>query len=393
VATRRLAAWAVVALVLPALAGCASKETPAAAGSVSGGSVGGTAPSASPTVAAQPPPISGTSARWHFHDYWHGKPTIVLLDTHVNLTPALGGLAALVELPQGVIVPPEAGRLSVNVTWAEPTTGPSMGLVNLTYRPADSNDFLPIRDAENGKAVLIATTESMCDVPHRQKSLWAFNLTAKPSGDVPPGVPNTDVRVIVTATIGRPLFIDPPHFNWWQGGDTLDLVRTTAGALVTGTSPQGNVTLPDATSILGGGVPPQPDHVAPLVSGTNRSATIPASPGRIVPEGALTVVALLNWTSDAPGAPKLKLTYEEQNNPSSGPLPIVVDGAGSRVFVLPIQPPQTDTTYSNRTTWQFHVLPEGDSATAFKGTYVLTAWVTRLAPGDAVKVAQGGAAR
>ncbi|GEM_PF-4360555 len=395
-AVRRFAAWAVLALVVPAFAGCASKDAPAATGpDVSGGTVGGSAPTGSSATAApapQPAPISGTSARWHFHDYWHGNPTIVLFDAHVNLSAGAGGLSALVDLPQGVIVPPETGFLLVNVSWPASPAGSTAGLVNVTYRPADSNDFFPIKDAANGKAIVIPTTESMCDVPHRQKSLWAFNLTAAPSSDVPPGLPGTELHVVVSATIGRPLFIDPPHFNWWSGSDVLDLVKTTQGAIATAGTPQGNATLPDASGLLAGGAPPSPDRVSSTAASANRSVTVPATAGRIVPEGATNVVAVLNWSPDEPTMPRLKLTYEEQNYPSSGALQTAVDGATSRVFILPVQPGQTDTTYSNRTTWQFHVVPEGDSAAAFKGGFTLTVWVTRLPYADAVKMAQGGKA-
>lgn len=391
---RRLAAWAVLALVLPALAGCASKETPASTGSVDGGRIGGaksttTSSSSSSAEVPPPPPITGTSARWHFHDYWKGHPTITLTDQNVTLTPTLQGLSAVVELPQGVIVPPETGLITINLSWASPSTG----VINLTYRPSDSVDFLPYADAESGHAVRIFTTESNCDVPHRQKSLWAFNLTAKPSADpATPGFPTTQLRLVVQATIGRPLFIDPPHFDWWRDSEVIDLVRTTSGELSTLASPAANATIPDPTSIPGAlGVPPTQDNAAAFVQSVNRSARIPATPGRIVPEGATNVVVLLNWSAKAPQMPKLTVTYEEQNNPSSGELPVTVDGDQSRIFVLAVRPPQTDTTYSNRTTWQFHVIPEGDPAGAFEGSYQMTAWVTRLSGAEAVKIAQGGA--
>lgn len=386
---RRLLALAALALLAaPALAGCASKDAPEPVRSVSGGSVGGSASGA--TVADQPPPpaITGTSARWHFHDYWKGKPVITLLDTHVNLTPGAGGLSSIVTLPQGVIVPPETGYLTINVSWAAPSTG----VVNLTYRPSDSQDFLPFHDAPSGKPLFLNTTESMCDVPHRQESLWRFNLTAMPGSEVPPGLPATELHVEIKATIGRPLFIDPPHFNWWQDQTVLPLVATVRGDLATGVTPAGNATVPDATSLVPPSVPPRQDRIAATVTSANQSARVPVTPGRIVPEGAQTVVVLLNWTSDVPGAPKLKVTYEEANNPSSGAMPVSVDGDHTRIFVVQVQPPQTDTTYSNRTTWQFHVLPETDGAAAFKGSYVFTAWVTRLSVADAVKMAQGGGA-
>jgi hypothetical protein len=386
----RLAAWAVLALVLPALAGCASKhDTPAA--SVSGGTIGGgSAATGAPRSMAMPDaaPINGTSARWHFHDYWHGKPTIILADQDLQLQPSVGGLSAILELPQGVIVPPETGYLTVNVTWPAPATG----VINLTYRPSDSNDFATIKDAASGSPVIIPTSESMCDVPHRQKSLWAFNLTAMPSTDASnAGAPTNQVHVVVRATIGRPLFIDPPHFNWWQGGEALDLVKSVTMDLGTvATAQAGNVTAPDPTALLPKGTtPPTQSDVAATARQANESARIPATGGRIVPEGAANVVVLLNWTPAGPQMPKLRVTYQEQNFPSSGAMPVTVEGDTSRIFVLPIQPGQTDTTYSNRTTWEFHVLPEGDGAAAFKGTFTLTAWTTRLSQAEAVAMAKG----
>jgi len=393
VPSRSLAVWAVLLVTLPALAGCASKDTPASTKSVSGGSVGG-APSTSTGTAAEPPPpppISGTSSRWHFHDYWKGKPTITLSSVDINLTPGPGGISYLLELPQGVIVPPETGFLTINVSWPQPATG----VVNVTYKPADSNDYFTLpHDATSGKPIFINTTESMTDVPHRQQSLWRFNLTAMPGTDTtPPGVPTTQLHVEIKATIGRPLFIDPPHFNWWQDDLVIPLVAPTSGDISEGTTPAGNVSAPDPTGLpVKPGVVPRQDQVFTYAQSANASVRVPVTQGRIVPEGAKTVVVLLNWSSSAPNAPKLKVSYEEGNNPSSGVMPVAVDGASSRVFVLPVQPPQTDTTYSNRTTWQFHVLPEGDAA-AFKGSFVMTAWVTRLEGAAAAKVGQTGGAQ
>ena len=362
------AGW-LVALVLlaPALAGCADDAPTPAEEPVQRGGSTSPAPTADP-----PPPVvvkpKGTSERWHFHDYWKGAPTITLAELNVTLNATAMGpdglpsLSAIVELPNGVIVPAETGHLTVNVTWDPPTTG----LVNLSYRPADSNDYMPAGDLALGTPLVIPTTESMCDVPHRQQSLWRFNFTAKPEG-TPPQLPMRDVHVVITATIGRPLFIDPPHLDWWLSGDVIPVVQGAKGDVATAATRAGNLTL----------VPPGGASSAALPA--PQPVRVPVDPGRIVPEGAKSVVAFLNWTSDVPTDQKLVLAYAESNLPSAGDMAVKVDGKGSRLFVLPIQQAQTDTTYSNRTTWEFHVRPEGTEG-AFRGSFTLVAWATRLSP-------------
>jgi hypothetical protein len=372
----RLAVVLGVLLVGPALAGCAS-ETP---GSANGSSTPATAPFTDTTTSEPVVKPKTMNERWHFHDYWNGHPTIKLLDANVtfNVTQGADGLPALssiVSFPNGVIVPAETGFLLVNATW--PTTTPG-GAVNLTYKPADSNDFFALTNISNGVPGRINTTESMCDVPHRQESLWKLNLTAAPGG-VPPAMPPRDIHVTITATIGRPLFIDPPHFNWWQGSDVLTLVAGAKGDVSTAATAAGNFTLP-----------PVPPTGAPSPAAAQSDVRVPVDAGKIVPEGAQSVVVMLNWTSDVPNA-KLTLRYRESNLPSEGALTVTKDGATSRVFVLPVQPPQTDTTYSNRTTWEFHIKPDGGPNAAFHGTFTLVAWVTKLAPDEAVRQLAGGA--
>ena len=377
-------------LAAPALAGCASDE-PEARG-------GGTTPTGSGAPFAAPTPSTpdverprGTSERWHFHDHWKGSPTITLFDQDVtlNATPVGGdgvpAFSTLVALPHGVIVPPETGFLTFNVSYDDPHAG----VVNLTYRPADSNDFFAAGDLVKGTGFVLNTTESMCDVPHRQLSAWRFNLTGKPAAE-PAGLPSQTIRLNITATIGRPLFIDPPHLNWWRDGEVIPLVEAAAGELHTARTPAGNVTTPEPASVVpptptAPTVPPSTAPSAPVPSGDDLTTTyrVPVDEGRIVPEGAKSIVVVLNWTSQAPDA-KLALRYMENNFPTEGPMDILSDGTGSRIFVLKIEPAQTDTTYSNRTTWEFRIVPEGEPAAAFDGTFTLVAWATRLEPAAAV---------
>jgi hypothetical protein len=361
-----------IGLVAPSLAGCTDDAPSASGESVQKGSTrGGT--SSSSSGSSDPPPMvtpKPASGRWHFHDAWQGQPTITLLDAYVTLQPGRGpdGLPAafvVVGLPAGTVVPPETGHLTLNFSWN--VTG---GLLNVTYRAADTNAFAPAMDVANGASLVLPITESMADVPHRASSLWAFNLTAKPGGD-PPSVPSNEIHVNLTATIGRPLFIDAPHINWWKPGDVLPLVMKSEGVIETAVTPAGTFSLPKN---------PSADTTPAEVT---RNATVPADDGRIVPEGAKSIVALLNWTTEIPDK-TLLLRYRESNLGSDAFMDIAVDGATSRVFTLPVDPDQTDTTYSNRTTWEFQIVPEGDAASAFKGTYTLYAWVTRLEPAAAV---------
>lgn len=374
----RLALVVAMLALVPLLAGCASSPQPAAVQQAGTSQ----APFTDPTTVNAAPPPKPMSQRWHFHDYWHAMPVITLLDTNVtlNLTQDAAGLPALsqiVALPNGVIVPAETGFLTVNVSWASQAPG---GAVNLTFRPADSQSYRGAGNVTSGKPAVIFTTESMCDVPHRQESFWRFNLTALPNG-TPPTMPAQTVHLTITATIGRPLFIDPPHVDWWQGNNVLPLVAGAKGDITTATTRAGNLTTGGLGSVAAGAPPAPP---AP------QDVRVPADAGRIVPEGTATIVAILNWTGQAP-AQKLSLRYEEANFPSSGTMSIAKEGDSSRIFVLSVRPAQTDTTYSNRTTWLFHVVPEGGtgSEAAFQGSFTLVAWVSELQPADAVKAITG----
>ena len=368
VVDRRLPVILAALIVGAVFAGCAGDSDqgqPLQGGSASSGVVTSDPPT--PIVTPTPKP---TSQRWHFHDYWKGSPTLTLFDGNVTLNATVSdagtpALSALLLLPNGVIVPAETGSLTVNASWAQTAPG---GAVNLTYKPADSNGFFGAGMLANGKPVVVNTTESMCDVPHRQESLWKFNLTAAPDG-TPPGLPARDLHVIITATIGRPLFIDPPHVNWWIGSNVLPLVDGAKGDVFTATTAASNLTI--LTSPAAAGAAPSP-----------ASARVPVDDGRIVPEGAKTVIAVLNWSSQAPNQ-KLSLRYEESNLPSTGPMQLSKDGANSRVFTLDVRAAMTDTTYSNHTTWAFDVVPDGQTP-AFQGTFTLVAWVTELSAAESI---------
>lgn len=379
-------------LLAPAFAGCVggAKDEPGSEplkpGSTSSGSggsgSGSSSGSGSGSTAVTPPKPKGSAERWHFHDYWKNTPVITLLDANLTLGPAVDangvpGLGVLVELPQGTIVPPETGYLTLNATWE----GAPGGALNLTYRPADSNDFLPAGDLSNGLPFVLLTTESMCDVPHRQQSFWRFNLTATPGG-TPPAPPAKDFRLVLTAHIGRPLFIDPPHVNWWQDRETIPLVEKTQGEFQGAAVADKNLTVPNP---LGA----QPTSAA-RPSAFMEPQRVGVTPGRIVPEGAKSVVVALTWKADAPPGAKLKVAWSEGNAMTNGTMDVVSEGEGSRVFAIPLTPGQTDTTYSNRTTWEFRVLPDGERP-AFRGTYEFEAWASRLAPAEAVADAVGSA--
>lgn len=373
---RRFVLLACALFVFPALAGCADKSGDVTPSSqpVTQNSAGRGVTSDPANTEFVPPPPKTTNQRWHFHDYWKGSPTIVLFDGGLNLTPGTGAdglpaLSALLSLPNTVIVPAETGFLQVNVSW-DKSFG---GAMNVTYKPADANSFFGAGNVGQGTPATILTTESMCDVPHRQESLWKFNFTAMADG-TPPSFPSTEIHVNITATIGRPLFIDPPHFDWWLGTDIIPLIEDGKGDIVTAITPAGNLSVLGASS-------------APSSSAGPTNVVVRVDETRIVPEGVLSIVAIVNWTSEVPGA-KLALRYKEGNLPSEGALIITKDSATSRLYTLEVQPPQTDTTYSNRTTWEFHVLPDG-AGPAFQGKFTIVAWATRLSAAEAVKVLTG----
>lgn len=134
-------------------------------------------------------------------DYWQDNTTLELAQfngtmqcTRVVFPLFLGpdgagcenGFAFL-ELPNGTIVPPHTGLLTLELTWANTPTAPDpfTSRPDLLYTPANTRRFLRPENAvvEQGRAVYtLAVDPKMVDSPYANVSEWTFVLVLTSSG-------------------------------------------------------------------------------------------------------------------------------------------------------------------------------------------------------------------
>ncbi|MHB8606000.1 MAG: hypothetical protein ACYDCK_12170 [Thermoplasmatota archaeon] len=366
------------------LAGCLSGKTPTT-------EVTPENTNAPPREPRSPTPSGGTQAetqanasfdagqRWHFHNYWGTSPNLTLFDGDVDFQNGVPDVACCppivqegrldISLAQGKIVPPETGRIDVRLLY---NATPLLSGINVSFKPANSQAFIPAGAVKPQGSLRIPVSSAMTDVPHRSRSLWQFRLEAEPAA-AGVGIANGTVHVKIVATIGRPIFIDPPHIDNWQGQTILHEFKGTRAARVA-KSPDG--TYFDASS----------------GSASTSVASFPLVNGSIIPEGTQTVLARLRWTSDAPlpaasDPTSLSLTYSEENAGTKGALQLVKDSPGERIFKLAIDPKLADNPYGNQSTWIIDVNLDA-TAGAFSGSVTLDVWAAKL-PSDVAAIPAG----
>lgn len=363
---------AIVSLALAcslALSGCfSSGSTTEPAGKDSGS----TTPAKKPTTTTAP--RKDPNLRWHYHNYWGTSSEIVLMDVNLSLPVVrtdrlvVAPRTAVVEftLPYGKIVPPEAGELNVTIRFA-PTGGLPFTGLNFSYRPGGAVNFTGMK-AEPGKPLSIPVTYDQTDVPHRSTSAWKFRLGPEVVNGL--GVANGTAHISVAARIGRPLLIDPPHFDQWRGRTAIPLAIVEANVSA--------VKLADdryAVSDVGSdamGLPSPRSDALPYV------LEIPLPNGSLVPERTFQVVVHLFWNLTQ-GSAKPMLAYAEENSPSNGTLQPAGETETSREYRVPIKIGMTDSPYANASTWRFYVLVEGTPGSTLKGSLSLHAIAERRA--------------
>jgi hypothetical protein len=316
-------------------------------------------------------PRMNPDATWHYHNYWGTLPYLALLNSNYSLpvadsnNPTVATHTASVDftLPHGRIVPPETGEINATVffngTGGLPTTG-----LNFSYRPGGAVNYTTV-PVVSGKPFSIWVSYDQTDVPHQGSTMWVFRLSARAMRGNPllnatnPALANGTAHVVLVAWIGRPLLIDPPHFDHWFGRTSLPLVGATVH--INGTK------LADARYLL---VQDKEAFEAPGL------ATIPLENGSLVPEGASEVDAYVYWNATA-GFAKPLLRYAEDNSPSNATLNPEIDRPGFRMFRVTIGQGMTDSPYVNKSTWRFTLLLDGQTGSAFSGTISLHAFAVR----------------
>lgn len=338
-------------------------------------------PVATTPPAKDPDEVNTTlGKRWHFHNYWGLSPNLTLFDGEVGLDPTkapdirLSPAPSVVlgrvtfGLPQGRIVPPETGTITAIVHYnATPAAGApeTIGGLNLSYKPANVAEFIPAGTLTPGGPLTFPVTADMTDVPHRGRSIWEFSLAAAPSVQAV-AVANMTVHVQLVATIGRPIFIDPPHLDHWKGAETLPLISSEK-ALHGARSP---LTQAPYVRLV-------PDPTAPAAEPSERLAAFPVVNGSVVPESSKTVLVRLTWAATAPVAGTPGIEYLEENAGTTSVVTPVSDKVGERLYKIDVIPRMTDSPYANQSTWRFNVLLEGEAG-AWSGTIKLEAWATKL---------------
>lgn len=317
------------------------------------------------TVGATPAkPKRDPNLRWHYHNYWGASSSLVLLDDNLTLPLvrtdrlSLAPRTATIEfsLPYGRIVPPETGELNVTITFA-PTGGLPFTGLNFSYRSGGATNFTGMK-AESGKAITIPISYDQTDVPHRGSTAWRFRLGPETLNGL--AAANGTAHVVVEARIGRPLLIDPPHFDQWRGRTAIPLAIVEANVSATKLADDRYALAdPDARTA----------DVLPYV------LEIPLPNGSLVPERTKEVVVHLFWNTTTMGKPAL--AYAEENSPSNGTLQPTADGDGKREYRIPIGVGMSDSPYANQSTWRFVVLIEGPPGTTLKGQLSLHATAER----------------
>lgn len=342
-----------------ALAGCVDNADDPPPPSKLRDDTGGTGATGGST--ATPPRANlSTSKRWHFHNYWGLSDNLVLYDADVALAPeaAVAGRTPKVGIGtfvprDGAIVPPETGRITIEVTWNG--TLPERPL-NVSYRAANMTDFVDGGPVLPGPAEIVVY-EAMADAAHTGSSTWTFRVEAAPD-ERGVALANGTVHVKAVAWLGRPIIIDPPHRDQWAGQAVVALgegafegraAKTAKGFVVQRGS---ETTTSDAVMKI---VPPN---------------------GTVVPEGTRSILVRLDWTLTAPlpVAPAFALRWSETQTGAMGEGTKEAGGATYQLWRILVDAKSTDSPYGDRSTWTL-ALDLADGSPAFDGKATMKAWV------------------
>jgi hypothetical protein len=359
-------------LVASALAGCASPPPPAPAppeedapmqpGLVSTQE----ASNVSAQEAEQSEFAKSLDEKFHTHNYWGGALEKVIMDENVDSAPIvqdsgfgplgtvffstfglLFGTTTEFGLPEGDIVPPEAERLEVVITWAESPTITGLQFGYVTAAPDDAFGWYGTVPSD-GTPMVIGTNLTSNDIPHMTVSKWRFFLQPDSGETGFGGMFNGTVHVTITAFRNDTLFVAPPHPDFWGTATTMNLTQNSSR--IKGTA----VLFPFSIGFLS-------DDDA------DNFAFIEMPEGKIVPPHTGVVHATLSWTNNGtlPNPQNLhpRLGYFTAGSRGFDNVePATADDTHAE-YLLPVDPRDWDSPYANQSDWGFFVFLASDSPT------------------------------
>lgn len=326
--------------------------------------------------------------RFHTHNYWGGPDSRekVLMDADVASSALLpvdagnplrtlfGGFAffngpggVFFELPEGSIVPPEAERVEITVTWAESTTITGLGM---SYRTAASKDWEGLGPLPNGAPLTVPTNLTTTDMPHAAVSKWRFLLYPE-SDQGFGGMFNGSAHVTIKAFRNDTLYLAPPHPDWW-GAETTKVLLEANGTLSCT-----RAVFPLFLDWLPADTP---------VGCEEGFVWLELPNGTIVPPHTGVLTAELTWTN-SPATPDPFTSRPEMLYSSAATFRLLApEGqqaeAGRAVYTIPVDPKMVDSPYANVSEWGFALLVDDAAPTgqggfflggigAFEGTFTL----------------------
>ena len=387
---RRLAPVLALLLLAGALAGCTAPAAPPPTApppkdEVQAGIVSTQeASNVTSQESAQSEFAKSLDEKFHTHNYWGGALEKVLMDANVDAGPLVrqndfGVVGSVFEtffvaafagglgftpfwLPDGSIVPPEATRVEVGVTFQ---TNPTTTGLKFGFRSADPNSFQWVGPVTaDGAPFAIATNLSMNDIPHTTISKWRFFL-APDGGQLPFGVFNGTAHVTIKAFRNDTLYIAPPHPDFWGNLTRLRLDE-------------------NASAIKGERAIVQ---VQTTTDGSDAGFVfVPLPNNTIVPPHTGVLTLTLNWTNNAavPNVNNIRpdIIYFAGGSPQPHLPDAPATGPNNAVYAIPVTARQWDSPYDKQSGWGFLVYLRSDSPAeqgfglgsvgVFDGSFTLT---------------------
>jgi hypothetical protein len=348
------------------LAGCAGKDAP--------GDVLSDPTLTTETSVAPPSPTEDPNEfvpKFHTHDYWAGRPDMVLYAGDVAIGEDALGETAITNA--GIIIGTTTfdtkadgddsrssdktdvvyqgtERIDVTLTWTDATAIPG---INFYYKAANSpqGQFTLLGPLESGQTASIFLRMGMADMPHQVSlSRWKFKLEAfDPQTQAMPMRAYRamgDVNVEMKIFNGGDQFIDPPHPYFFTEGPTRF-----AGEV--------NKTFTNCVYVNNTRLHESQPSTEAVAYGCKLDGFSPAM-GNIVPWETSKVVLELwyNYTSPGGAGPRSMGLKFHASDTSAYTYPKAVESkAGYARYEIEVTEAMTDSPYARESDWQFGVYP------------------------------------
>lgn len=329
-----------LALLLPAFAGCLQEE-PAAPAAAPSPAVLVTRPDDA-TALTEP-----TGPGWHLHDYWNGEDRYTALDAQTETTYRCSGCDAMTLGFRGdtnQIVPLGTSAIEVTATWTDEGEA-RHGVPELWVKAADEHEPRLVGALQSGAPFTFNTTNEHADPPHQVLSRWVFEVRFPAVGDE--GYYSGKVRVYAEAIRGLEIPLFPPHPDLWKGQTEIVLFEESVGPIL------------------------QQEEDGSTSCWMGCLSTHVPGDGVVVPYDAAEVVVTLGYQPGLPAGLGLRAhggdTWEMQDEEGqAAPL--------STVFHVPVTAQTADSPYARQSLWEFRVwLDEPTPTRAFAGGYTIQA--------------------